>query len=129
MTTDLVEHERDLESVFRALADDWKSRKSHSSSVEEMAMHPAYQQIIGLGPDVVPLLLAELERHPDHWFWALHAVTREDPVPPESRGKIRAMAKAWIEWGRRNVHRLNAMAKHVRQPSSLCRGDCTQERV
>lgn len=65
-------------------------------------MHPAYQQIIGLGPDVVPLLLAELEGHPDHWFWALHAITREDPVPSESRGKIKAMAQAWLDWGKRH---------------------------
>lgn len=45
----------------------------------EMAMHPAYQRIIGLGPEVAPLLLRELERQPDHWFWALKALTGADP--------------------------------------------------
>jgi hypothetical protein len=41
-----------------------------------------------------------LEREPDQWFWALQAITEEDPVPPPSRGKVREMALAWIEWGR-----------------------------
>jgi hypothetical protein len=59
-------------------------------------MHPAYQQIIGLGPAGVPLLLRELEREPDHWFWALRAITGEDPVPEEARGRLREMAAAWL---------------------------------
>jgi hypothetical protein len=65
-----------------------------------MAMHPAYQQIIGMGREVVPLILRELEREPDHWFWALKAITGEDPVPEQHRGRVRAMADAWIRWGR-----------------------------
>jgi hypothetical protein len=63
-------------------------------------MHPAYQQIIGIGPAAVPLLLRELERDVDHWFWALKAITGVDPVPPASRGKVREMAAAWLRWGR-----------------------------
>jgi hypothetical protein len=63
-------------------------------------MCPSYQRIIGLGPAVLPFLLRELEREPDHWFWALKAITGADPVPPSSRGKVREMARFWIEWGR-----------------------------
>ena len=65
-----------------------------------LTIHPAYQQIIGMGPAVVPLLLRELEREVDHWFWALKAITGADPVPPASRGKVREMAEAWLRWGR-----------------------------
>jgi hypothetical protein len=65
-----------------------------------MALCPSYQRIIGLGPAVLPLLLRELEREPDHWFWALKAIAGEDPVPGASRGKVREMARAWVEWGR-----------------------------
>ena len=70
------------------------------SSSARLAEHPAYQQIIALGPEIVPLLLRELERSPDHWFRALHALTGADPVPPESRGKLPEMAAAWLRWGR-----------------------------
>ncbi len=65
-------------------------------------MHPAYQRIIGLGPAVIPLILADLARQPDHWFWALRALTGEDPVPAEARGRVKAMADAWLQWGREN---------------------------
>ncbi|WP_335148338.1 hypothetical protein [Nostoc sp.] len=49
---------------------------------------------------VIPLLLRELEKKSGHWFWALKSISREDPVPPESRGKIKEMTKAWLEWGK-----------------------------
>jgi hypothetical protein len=29
----------------------------------------------------------ELQREPDQWFWALEAITRENPVPAEAAGK------------------------------------------
>jgi hypothetical protein len=63
-------------------------------------MHPAYQMIIGMGPEAVPLLLRELESNVDNWFWALRAITEEDPVPASARGDGEAMAKAWLDWGR-----------------------------
>jgi hypothetical protein len=85
---------------FRRLAAEWKAERGAASSMTRMAMHPTYQQIIGMGPDAVPLILAELEREPDHWFWALHAITGADPVPEQSRGKVVEMADAWVQWGR-----------------------------
>lgn len=68
-------------------------------------MHSAYQQIIGLGPAVVPLLLAELDREPDHWFWALKAITGADPLPPDGRGRVGEMTQAWLRWGREQGYR------------------------
>jgi hypothetical protein len=65
-----------------------------------MAMLEPYQRIIGMGPAVVPLILEELEREPGHWFWALESITEQNPVPPESAGKVGQMAEAWTRWGR-----------------------------
>ncbi len=70
------------------------------SNTAQMAMLRSYQQIIGMGEPAVPLLLEELQREPDHWFWALEAITQESPVPPEAKGKLNETARAWIEWGR-----------------------------
>jgi len=95
----------DIESLFLTLARRWKEERGPSSSTTEIAMCPAYQRIIGLGPRVVPLILRELEREPDHWFWALKALTGEDPVPSTSRGKVREMARLWIEWGQQEGYR------------------------
>jgi hypothetical protein len=54
-----------------------------------------------MGGKAIPLILQQLENNPDdpdHWFWALHALTGVDPVPAEDRGDMRGMARAWLEW-------------------------------
>ncbi len=91
---------------FARLAASWRSDTACTSSVHEMAMHPSYQEIIGLGEKAIPLLLRELAREPDHWFWALRAITHVDPVPPADRGNLRAMGDAWVRWGRSQGHGL-----------------------
>jgi hypothetical protein len=78
----------------------WKRERGPFSSSARLAEHPAYQQIIAMGAVVIPLLFRELEREPDHWFRALHALTGANPVPAENRGKVREMAAAWLRWGR-----------------------------
>jgi hypothetical protein len=89
-----------LRQRFRELAEQWKSECLLTSSTEEMAMHPAYQQIIGIGPDAIPILLEEMQRKPDHWSWALRAISGDNPVKPEHRGKLALIAQDWIEWGK-----------------------------
>ncbi|MBI4602100.1 MAG: hypothetical protein HY721_09085 [Planctomycetes bacterium] len=88
------------EERFAALTAKWRADTAHLSSASAIAMHPAYQEIIGMGAAALPFILRELERQPDHWFWALHAITREDPVRAVHRGKVAEMAKSWVEWGR-----------------------------
>lgn len=90
---------RNHEERFRELADQWKRERDHySSSTTTIASHPAYQEIIRIGKEAVPLIIAELKKHPDHWFTALHQITGAGPVPEESRGNLKEIAKAWIEW-------------------------------
>jgi len=95
----------DLEDRFRKLVAQWKAESLFLSSSTAMAELPSYQNIIALGPPVVPLLLRELNREPDHWFWALKVLTGADPIPEEQRGKIREMAKTWVQWGREHGYR------------------------
>jgi hypothetical protein len=94
-----------IESDFYKLAQQWKQERPRGTDVSEMAMHPSYQRIIGMGPDVVPFLLKELEREPEHWFWALNSITGVNPVPPEGHGKLKEMAKAWVGWGKKQGYR------------------------
>ena len=91
----------DVRERFRQLAAQWKEQSRHMSNAAQMAMLKPYQQIIGMGEAAVPLILEELQREPDQWFWALEAITQENPVPAESAGKVRAMADAWVAWGKR----------------------------
>jgi len=87
---------------FAALTLQWKTERGPSSSPSALAMHPAYQAIIGMGEKALPLIFSELQSGVDHWFWALRAISRENPVPPESRGNLEEMAKAWLKWGCEN---------------------------
>jgi hypothetical protein len=91
-----------LQKQFQELVCRWKKERGPTSSARRMANHSAYRAIVGLGKPVIPLLLAELEREPDHWFIALHELTGAEPVPEEARGRIEKMAAAWVEWGRKN---------------------------
>jgi hypothetical protein len=84
---------------FERLAAEWKQQSRFLSNSAQIAMLPAYQRIVGMGPAVVPLILEELRRQPDQWFWALEAITEENPVAPELAGDIPAMTAAWVEWG------------------------------
>ena len=88
-------HER-----FRELRDDWKSKTRHLSNTAQISLVFSYQKIIGMGPAVVPLILSELEKEPDHWFWALEAITNENPVAKSDAGDIEASARVWVQWGR-----------------------------
>ena len=85
---------------FYSLAEAWRQDVRFASSLTQMILHPTYQRIIGMGFAAVPFLLRELERKPDHWFWALTAITGADPVQPEDRGKLTKMAEAWLGWGK-----------------------------
>ncbi len=87
-----------VEEIFRELADEWDEAIGDASTIANRFMHRAYQHIIGLGPDAVPLLLRELEREPDYWFWALTAITRENPV--RSGASFDEAVEAWLAWGR-----------------------------
>jgi hypothetical protein len=89
-----------LEDRFQRLAAQWRKAVGPLSCVTRITQHPAYREIISLGREVVPLILRDLERQPDHWFTALREITGADPVPPEDQGRIERMAAAWVRWGK-----------------------------
>ena len=85
---------------FYTLATEWQSEVAGMSSTAQMSQHPVYQEIINMGSKVVPLLLSELKKNPLYWLAALNAITGENPIKPEQRGRVKQMASAWIEWGK-----------------------------
>ena len=89
----------ELRRRFESLAAQWKEETRYLSSTTDIATNRAYQRIIGMGMPAVPLILEDLCDQPYHWFWALSAITGEDPVAESLRGRVREMADAWIAWG------------------------------
>jgi GAF domain-containing protein len=92
--------DEDMMLTFRQLADAWEKETASFTVLLDRMTHPTYQRIIGLGDRVVPILLKELERQPNHWFWALEAITRQSPVKQENSGRISEMVKDWVHWGK-----------------------------
>ena len=87
-----------VEAVFRQLADEWRNETWFISSIKKRIAHPAYLKIIGLGRSALPLIFRELQQTPEHWYWALEAITREDPAP--NAATMQDLRDAWLAWGR-----------------------------
>ncbi len=85
---------------FHELAEHWKKETLVLSNSTAIEQNPAYQEIIQMGQDAIPLILAELAREPDFWFGALQELTGANPTTLEMRGKVRLLADAWLKWGR-----------------------------
>lgn len=92
------------EVKFQRLIAGWHEEARFSSSPIDIINAPAYQSIIGMGPAALPLIFRQMELEgdkPDHWSWALQAISGENPVPEEAWGDLRATAAAWFDWARR----------------------------
>ena len=85
---------------FIDLARKWRSETKHMSSIISISTNMNYQQIIGMGRDAIPFIIEDMAKYPDHWFWALEAITGEDSVASGSCGDIGKAAKAWIAWAK-----------------------------
>ena len=87
----------EVQRLFDQLATQWRENVLFESNVERIILDDSYQRIIGLGPQVVPYILRDLEQSPDHWFWALTAIIGEDKAAGQA--SIGAAAEAWLAWG------------------------------
>lgn len=88
---------------LKRLIRQWKRETLFFSSSHQSFMNSNYQKIIGMGMSVVPLLLQALkEDGPEHFDWALAAITSDNPVPQSVEGDIRSICDAWLDWGRRH---------------------------
>lgn len=83
--------------LFEELANRWEVETALESVVTRKATHPAYQQIIGMGKPALPLILARLRQRPGQWFWALTAISGQDPAHDEIT--VAGARDVWLRWG------------------------------
>ncbi len=93
-----------LEARFDALVEQWLTETRSASSFSKIIGHPAYRAIIDLGPNVIPLILQDMEQEPKHWSPALRELTGANPVPPKNAGQVSLIAADWIAWAREHGH-------------------------
>ena len=89
----------ELQAEFDRLAALWKQETRYQSSTTAVEEHPAYQAIIAMGEDVIPLILENLRTERGHWFMALRSITGKSLIREEDRGKISAIRATWLDWG------------------------------
>ena len=87
------------EDLFESFALTWGIDNRHNSNAQDIAQHPSYQRIVGMGKDALPMIFKQMRKKPGHWFLALQAITGINPVAPENRGDIVAMTGDWLKWG------------------------------
>ena len=89
-----------MKQRFSLLATKWKNETGPLSNITKKCTHPAYQQIIGMGWEVLPLILRDLKESKADWFWALTAITGANPISEEIAGNVTQMTEAWLRWAR-----------------------------
>jgi hypothetical protein len=83
---------------FTRLVREWREATYFEANLTHIVMHMSYQHIVGLGPQVIPLILRDLSETHGQWFWALAAIVGVDKAAGQTTAD--GAAEAWLAWGR-----------------------------
>src|SRR5437588_12160410 len=90
------------------LLERWRDETAYLSDSTRITGHPAYQELIALGPAALPFLFHDLEQTKDgHLSKALTAITGAQPLRAEESGQMRKIAERWLRWAKDNGYRWN----------------------
>ncbi len=100
-----VKTDESIELQVVRLLSRWREETAYLSSSTAITGHPAYLELIALGPVALPSLFHDLEQTLDgHLSLALTAITGAHPIPAEERGQICRIAQTWLRWARENSY-------------------------
>lgn len=87
-----------IEVKFRRYLDAFKKETLLYSSIDKKISNINYLMIVGLGKEVIPLILSEYLTNGGFWHNALVALTGANPVTVEMHGKPKIIREAWKTW-------------------------------
>ncbi len=93
-----------IQKRFDFLNSIWKNETLFSSSVSDITNNSAYRSIIDLGQDAIPLIINDLKNNDSNWFYALEALTGQNPIRETHRGMVQLMKNDWLEWAKKNYN-------------------------
>jgi hypothetical protein len=96
-------YKRELRVKFDSYTITWLNETMFTSSSSEIFSNNAYRSIIGLGTEVIPLIIEDLKINDYHWFYALESLTGVNPIQKEHRGVIQLMKEDWLNWAEDNI--------------------------
>jgi hypothetical protein len=100
-----------LEQPVARLLRTWRDETAYLSSSTAITEHPAYLELIALGPVALPFLFRDLELTGDgHLSKALTAITGVRPIPADERGQVRKIAESWLRWARENGYQWSCVS-------------------
>lgn len=88
----------DLRKRFHELARRWRRSTMFESDLRKILRSEHYREIAKLGREVVPIIIEEFSRRPDHWHAVLVYLTKANPAKEESAGDSQMLARDWKEW-------------------------------
>lgn len=90
-----------MESRFEELLGEWIRSTSHHSALQAIDAHPARQEIVSMGKQIVPTVLQNIDRYTIALSGILVELTGENPVKKsEHVGRVKFIAEDWKVWGR-----------------------------
>jgi hypothetical protein len=87
-------------NIFQRYLLNWLNETGPLSSTQEMFENRYYKAIINMGRDVIPHIIDQLQKKPEHLFKALKEITGMSIIRPEHAGDLYKMAADCIEWYR-----------------------------
>ena len=88
-------------SGFDALADAWEAHvhaSRASSNPRVYVEHPAFEAIVALGPDVVPLIIERYREGSLFWGAALARITGNSQFGDGLSGNLKDTRAKWLAW-------------------------------
>jgi hypothetical protein len=87
-----------IKASFNHYYEEWNKEIKYQSSTDVITNNFFLKKIIDLGSEVIPYIIEVLRDTPSFLIIALYKITSENPVKSDHYGKIKEMAKDWIEW-------------------------------
>lgn len=87
-----------IDEKFENLVARWEPTSRIQSSISHVAMGMDYQEMIAMGPVIIPNIIDKLKEGVGGpmWFWALRAITGRDVAV--GHDTVDGAEKAWIDW-------------------------------
>lgn len=90
----------DYVSKFYLHLAQWRDETAFLSTLDDKLQNAHFQAILGLGRAILPLIIDELQRHPDFLFLALNSLAPESDVIA-FKGSPSETIEAWLRWAER----------------------------
>lgn len=89
-------NEINLKETFNSLMKAWEKKTMFSSSISNIINDTNFKRIVQMGPDILPLIIDELDKKPSNLVWSLNLITGAT-LKSNIRLTVTDACKAWVK--------------------------------